>query len=76
LCGEIFNNGITSEENASVILVALIVNTKMPERFIGIQPSLIELHSNCKKGYGVADLVGYIIESAPAERNVTDGEKT
>jgi hypothetical protein len=60
LCHEIYDDGITSEKNAQIILISTVLNFEMPHPLIGQQPKLIGLHSACKKGYGVGDLIGYI----------------
>lgn len=64
LCGEVFDDAITSPENAQITLICTVTNKPMPEKFIGIQPEMIELHAGCKKGYGVADLIGYVVQES------------
>ncbi len=59
LCGENYIDGSTSKENAQIILICTVLGEKMPHYFIGSRPNMIGLHSGCKLGYGVSDLLGY-----------------
>lgn len=62
LCGKIYNDSCTSEENARIVLISTVVGVPMPKKMIGIQPELIDIHFDCKIGHGISDLVGYIVE--------------
>jgi len=62
LCGEIFNDSCTSPGNAEIILICTVLGQQMPDKFFGTQPTMVTIHHGCKKGHGVADLIGYIVE--------------
>jgi len=61
LCGEVFIKQGTVFDNAFIILLHVIDGKPMPEKFIGSEPHLIEIHPVCKhreRSIGVADLIG------------------
>ena len=60
LCGKVYGDAITSPINARTVLISIVSGTKMPKQLTGMQPGMISLHSACKSGYGVSDLIGYI----------------
>lgn len=51
LCGEIYQSICTSEEKAHTMLSCMVRN----------RPGY-ELHSDCKLGYGISDIIGYTVE--------------
>ena len=59
LCGEIYADVCTSEENAFMVLVHIVLDKQMPS-MMGVQPKMIEVHASCKAGHGIADLMGTI----------------
>ena len=59
LCGKIYSESCTSEENAFMVLVSIILGHEMP-LLIGTQPRMVEIHTSCKTGHGIADLIGTI----------------
>ena len=59
LCGEVYSGSCTSEENAFMALVSIVLGHKLPLT-IGNQPRMIEVHPGCKAGHGIADLIGTI----------------
>lgn len=63
LCGEVYKEGSTSEENAQYILISIAYNFDDPEPVIGVKPTMIGIHSGCKIGCGISDLIGYIVEN-------------
>ena len=66
-CGEEYDDAHTSEENALMTLICTIQDKPMPSKMIGVQPAMVDIHSNCKKGSGVSDLMGYIIKEEENE---------
>jgi len=62
LCGKVYNDAHTSENNALMTVICSINKRPMPKGLIGMQPELIGIHAGCKSGCGVSDLIGYIIE--------------
>ncbi len=61
LCGEVYANTFTGEQNALIYLVCAIDNKLPPKQFIEGSLDLISTHVGCEKGHGVSDLIGYII---------------
>ncbi len=57
-CGEIYSDGHISPEGAMHILIATVNGRRMSDHSVVTQPNLIGLHSRCKEGYGVSDLIG------------------
>lgn len=63
LCGETHDDAHTSEDNAQLLLPHIVYqHHDPPAGLIGVIPTLIATHPGCKLGYGVSDLIGYIIE--------------
>lgn len=62
LCGETYNDTHTSEQNARTVLICTAHRQPMPSHLFGTQPEMIGLHAGCKSGYGVSDLIGYVVE--------------
>ena len=60
LCGERYRGLLISETKAHEILNCII--TGKPNLPGGSMPSMFGRHSDCKGGYGVSDIIGYIIE--------------
>lgn len=61
LCEKVFGGGTTSENFARMILLHIIYGLDPPEIKVGSMPEMIELHAECEKGVGVADLLGHTI---------------
>ena len=61
LCGETYNDACTHEDNAQMVLICTVLGQKMPSRLHGDQPDLISIHSSCKAGHGISDLIGYVV---------------
>ncbi len=61
LCGEIYTDACSGEDVAQHTLICTVHGYDMPQKYIGIQPQMFDLHSGCKAGYGVGDLLGYIV---------------
>jgi len=62
LCGEIYDGACTGEINALNILMHIVFGISLPEDLFGVLPSMVSIHAGCKVGYGVADLIGYVVE--------------
>ena len=65
LCGEVYTSGETCEDIAKTCLVYISLGSenKLARLNIGMPPRIIEPHSSCKSGYGIADFLGYVIEN-------------
>lgn len=64
LCGEVYTGAETCEDLARNVLicVTLGIDPTVEYQNIGIVPNLIEPHIACRNGFGVSDLIGYIVE--------------
>ncbi|MCK4828812.1 hypothetical protein KA005_74495 [bacterium] len=72
LCGEIYTDACASKKTALMVLIRVVSEQFISKKPIGIQspfpesnpliPRLIDIHSGCKAGLGVSDLIGYIVE--------------
>ena len=64
LCGEIYTSGETCEDIARTCLICVTLDIDPTKALghIGTPPSMVETHTACKKGFGIADLIGYIVE--------------
>lgn len=61
LCGETYNDSCTAEKNAFYLLVSIVHSLPNPKPVVGIIPTMVDIHSGCKVGSGVSDLIGYIV---------------
>jgi hypothetical protein len=62
LCREIFSGEHTSTNNAQHYLIHAVYGFALGDALSAFNPpSLISTHPACTKGYGVADLIGYIV---------------
>lgn len=62
LCGEIESNPHTSPDNAQAVLVCTVLGLPQPKHLIGSSVTMISTHAGCPMGYGVTDLIGYVIK--------------
>jgi len=64
LCGKVYSDQTTSENLERMILLHIGHGIDLPEIKVGSIPKMVELHATCKKGVGVADLIGFTIKEA------------
>ena len=62
LCGETYTNEMTNNKIAFQIIGHLLFDLSAPALSVGIMPKMLGIHAACKKGTGIADLIGYIEE--------------
>jgi len=60
LCGETYTDKVTNNKIAFQIICHLLFDFPVPDFSVGMVPSMLGVHALCKKGTGVADLIGYI----------------
>ncbi len=64
-CNEKHEGSVGGEDSATYGLMSAVFNLPFPDKFIGIPPKMLEIHS-CKNGKftGVSDLIGYRMEDS------------
>jgi len=45
-----------------MILYNVVYGFDLPKFNVGTAPTMIECHSGCLKGHGIADFIGYTLE--------------
>ena len=62
-CGAVYVEGATGEQNAMHFIFCAMYGYEWPKQFIGSELTMTALHK-CEGEiqYGVADLIGYVIE--------------
>ena len=59
-CGELDYNPYTAEDNAYLILLAVVFNLPLPPKIrIGTKPDMLGIHRCNADQVGVSDLIGY-----------------
>ena len=62
LCEETYDSFSAGKELAWRVLFELIYDSKIvAEPLVGLKPKMMEMHSGCKHGNGIGDLLGYKI---------------
>ena len=57
-CGEIERNPRTNNQNATLVLVSVVIGAHPPKDIIGVMPEMLSIHVCKDGGHGVADLIG------------------
>ncbi len=63
LCGKQFPGEHTSPELAPQYILHAVYGFNLQPGLIGTEVRTVSTHASCTEGYGIADLIGYVIRS-------------